>query len=161
MMRILSNDILPTAGEVWMGGRNLLSDCTEVRKMIGYCPQQDNLLANLSAREHLQLFARIKCVKKSEINRVVELLIQRIGLQSGIEDRVSKGYSGGNKRKLCVGMALIGRGSVLMLDGKTNKSNFLHSSNLVSSHFLMKYFFSLFQRSAAASIRSASENFGN
>ncbi len=73
-------------------------------------------MANLSAREHLTLFARIKGIDESVIPGMVDRLIKRIALQPGIEDKPSAGYSGGNKRKLCIGIALVGNGGVLFLD---------------------------------------------
>jgi len=84
--------------------------------MIGYCPQFDALIGTLSAREHLYLFARIKGVSESIIKTYVEALILKLGLQEGIADRPSKTYSGGNKRKLCVGIALIGNPPIVFMD---------------------------------------------
>ena len=80
------------------------------------CPQFDALQGTLTAREHLTLFARIKGVKEAQLRPYVQAMIDRLGLQEGIEDRPCKGYSGGNKRKLSVGLALIGNPPIVFLD---------------------------------------------
>jgi ABC-type multidrug transport system ATPase subunit len=63
----------------------------------------------------LTLFARIKGVPENEIAYIVNQLIDRLTL-SEYADRVCGGYSGGNKRKLCVGLALIGHPPIVFLD---------------------------------------------
>jgi ATP-binding cassette subfamily A (ABC1) protein 3 len=62
------------------------------------------------------MFARIKGVGEDILAEYVEHLIARLGLQEGIADKPTKGYSGGNKRKLCVGIALIGNPPIVFLD---------------------------------------------
>jgi ABC-type multidrug transport system ATPase subunit len=91
--------------------------------LCSYCPQFDALQGTLTAREHLALFARIKGVKESLLPRYVQAMIDRLGLQAGIEDRPSKAYSGGNKRKLSVGLALIGNPPIVFLDGPQPRSS--------------------------------------
>lgn len=81
-----------------------------------FSPQFDSLIDTLTAREHLTLFARIKGVPEETIPDYVEHLILKLGLQEGIADKPCKGYSGGNKRKLCVGIALIGNPPIVFLD---------------------------------------------
>ncbi len=73
----------------------------------GYCPQFDALLPNLTAREHLWLYARIKGVKEYEIPLIVQDLLMKLGLKK-YADRPCVTYSGGTKRKLSVAIALIG-----------------------------------------------------
>jgi len=63
----------------------------------------------------LFLFARIKGIPEEKIPTFVDNLIQQIGLRE-YADKPSGGYSGGNKRKLSVGMALIGNPSIVFLD---------------------------------------------
>ena len=84
--------------------------------IVGNCPQFDALMSTLTAREHLYLFARIKGVKEELLAGYVQSMIDRLGLQAGIADRPCKGYSGGNKRKLCVGLALVGNPPIVFLD---------------------------------------------
>ncbi len=88
--------------------------CSTVR-LVPCCACWRRMCQTLTAREHLALFARIKGVPEEIIPDYCEHLILRLGLQEGIADKPSKGYSGGNKRKLCVGMALIGNPPIVFL----------------------------------------------
>ncbi len=54
------------------------------------------------------MYARIKGVPEEDVALYVQQMIARLGFQEGIADKPCKEYSGGNKRKLCVGIALIG-----------------------------------------------------
>jgi ABC-type Na+ transport system ATPase subunit NatA len=114
--KMLTGDIIPTSGTANLYGFDILTQQGDVRRHLGYCPQFDALPENLTGREILDLFARIKLVPADVIPDYIEYLIQKLGLQKGIADRPAKGYSGGNKRKLCVGMALIGNPPVVFLD---------------------------------------------
>lgn len=98
-----------------MNNLDILTHQNEVRRLLGYCPQFDALIDTLTAREHLRLFARIKGVPEDIMDEYCEHLILRLGLQEGIADKPTKGYSGGNKRKLCVGIALIGNPPIVFL----------------------------------------------
>jgi ABC-type multidrug transport system ATPase subunit len=75
--------------------------------MLGYCPQFDALIDTMTAREHLLFYCRIKGVPEAEVFEYTEAMIKQLGLTE-FADQPSKGYSGGNKRKLSVGIALVG-----------------------------------------------------
>jgi ABC-type multidrug transport system ATPase subunit len=114
-MSILTGDFPPTGGNAAVKGYDILKEMQKVRQVIGYCPQFDPLLDLMTGREHLILFARLRGVKKRDLNRLVDTLIDQIGLTK-FADKVSSSYSGGNKRKLSLGIALIGNPSLVMLD---------------------------------------------
>ena len=65
-------------------------------------------------REHLQLYARLRGLDKSSVQKYVQWGIKRLGL-SAYADRVAATYSGGNKRKLSTAIALVGNPSVVFL----------------------------------------------
>jgi len=123
---MLTNDIAPTAGTAYLNQLNLLTQQEQIRQVAGYCPQYDSIIPTLTAREHLTLFARIKGIDKSEINDYVQTLIDRLALQPGIEDKPSATYSGGNKRKLCLGIALVGNPKVVFLVSIYSYESILH-----------------------------------
>ena len=115
-LKMLTAELYPTAGDARLAQMHLLTQQAAIKEKIGYCPQFDALQGTLTAREHLTLFARIKGVKEEQLHRYVQAMIASLGLQEGIEDRPCKGYSGGNKRKLSVGLALIGNPPIVFLD---------------------------------------------
>eukprot|EP00475_Leptophrys_vorax_P005671 TRINITY_DN13418_c0_g2_i1.p1 TRINITY_DN13418_c0_g2~~TRINITY_DN13418_c0_g2_i1.p1 ORF type:complete len:1145 (+),score=272.12 TRINITY_DN13418_c0_g2_i1:223-3435(+) len=114
-IRMLTLDEFPTSGEAFLNGMNILTDRNDVRHLMGYCPQFDALIDNLTSREHLRLYASIKGVDSSQVESYVSDLIEQLGL-SEYADLPCKGYSGGNKRKLSVGIALIGDPPIVFLD---------------------------------------------
>ena len=115
-IKMVTNDVYPTSGAAYLTGLSILSEQQSIKEKIGFCPQFDALIGTLTAREHLQLFARLKGVDERILGPYVQSMIDYLGLQEGIADRPCKGYSGGNKRKLCVGMALVGNPPVIFLD---------------------------------------------
>lgn len=114
-MKALTGDIVPNGGSAGIGGFDILEEAGSVRHLIGYCPQFDALFDKLTAREHLTLYARIKLVPESRIPEYVQKSIERLTLTQ-YQDKMAGTYSGGNKRKLSVGLALIGDPAAVFLD---------------------------------------------
>ena len=114
-MKQLSGDVYPTSGTASLGGLDILEHPQEVRRLLGYCPQFDALLPLMTGREHLDLFARIKCVPEDKLEGFVNYMIRKLGLVH-LADRPAGTYSGGNKRKLSVGLSLIGNPAIVFLD---------------------------------------------
>lgn len=80
---------------------------SNIRKLIGVCPQFDILWDALSAEEQLYLFASIKGIPATSIKSVVQKSIAEVKLTYAAKGKVS-GYSGGMKHCLSVAIALIG-----------------------------------------------------
>jgi len=114
-LSMLSGEFAPSAGEAYLGGLNLLTDIHKCRRKVGFCPQFDSLFELLTAREHLELYSRIKGIKESDIDAVVGTKIREMGLTE-YADRYAGTFSGGNKRKLSVAIAMIGEPSIVFLD---------------------------------------------
>ena len=115
-LSMLTNDIDPTIGQAFVCGNNVATDVAAARKRIGLCPQVDPLLDMMTCRETLKMFARLRGIPRAAINDVVETLLVRLTLTPHA-DKVSSSLSGGNKRKLSLGVAsLVGNGGVLLID---------------------------------------------
>ena len=82
---------------------------------IGYCPQFDSIIPELTGRELLSLMARVRGVQLDRVAEEVDRWTQFLGIQEYI-DRASGSYSGGNKRKLNVAMSLVAEPPVIFLD---------------------------------------------
>jgi ABC-type multidrug transport system ATPase subunit len=87
----------------------------EVRKDIGFCPQFDSLSESLTAYENLEMYAKIKGIPDGLVEEVAQRLVELVGLTKFAE-RQAGTYSGGNKRKLSLAIALIGNPSLVLLD---------------------------------------------
>ena len=70
--KALSGEITPTYGVCKIAGLDLASNMSKVRYLIGYCPQFDALLDNLTAREHLELYAAIKGIPASMREKLIQ-----------------------------------------------------------------------------------------
>jgi ABC-type multidrug transport system ATPase subunit len=81
-----------------------------------FSSQFDALFDLLTGREHLTLYARIKGIFEEDVDKVVNGKIAEMGLTE-YADRAAGTYSGGNKRKLSVAIAMIGEPSIVFLDG--------------------------------------------
>jgi ABC-type multidrug transport system ATPase subunit len=116
-MKMITGDETPSpqSGSALLGGFDLMQQSSRVRQVLGYCPQFDALLPLLTAREHLELYARIKCVPTQYIKGLVNYMIDKLGL-THLQNNPAGTYSGGNKRKLSIGIALIGQPLALLLD---------------------------------------------
>ena len=114
-MGILTGEFLPSSGSAFLGGYNIKENPDIVRRLVGYCPQFDALFDLLTGREHLNLYARIKGVPEELIPKLVDSKISEMDLTQ-YADRSANTYSGGNKRKLSVAMAMIGNPQIVFLD---------------------------------------------
>ena len=102
-------------------GRTVPENLDDVRHQVGMgvCPQHDVLYPDLTVKEHLELFAGIKGVPKADIPKAVSETIATVGLTEKV-NQLADSLSGGMKRKLSVGIALIGGSKVVILDEPTS-----------------------------------------
>lgn len=91
----------------------------DLRKTMGVCPQHDILFDDLSVEEHLTLFATFKGTDPVEIPNEVNKMIEAIDLKAKRDD-LAKNLSGGQKRRLSVGIAFIGNSKLILLDEPTS-----------------------------------------
>jgi len=112
---MLTGSLVPTSGDALLEGMSILKEQDKIRRLVGYCPQHDALEKLLTGREALRMYAKIKLVDPSTIEAEIEDLIQDLDLVK-FADKPCGTYSGGNKRKLCVGIALVGSPQLVLLD---------------------------------------------
>ncbi|KAI1301009.1 hypothetical protein EDD11_005865 [Mortierella claussenii] len=117
-IKILTGAEGPTSGYGTIEGYPIAPYHENLRSIIGICPQFDILWPQLSCRDHLQLFARIKGVAPQDLDAAVTQMIDEMGLKE-LGDKRAKTFSGGNKRRLSLAMAVIGCPKVVFLDEPT------------------------------------------
>lgn len=115
---MMTGDERITSGSAYVKGMNLAADVNRVYKEIGYCPQFDALLEDLTGRETLRIFCLLRGVQRDRIDHISEELAKSFGFRKHL-DKETKAYSGGNKRKLSTALAVIGSPSVIYLDEPT------------------------------------------
>ncbi|KAG0048759.1 ATP-binding cassette sub- A member 2 [Gryganskiella cystojenkinii] len=117
-LKILTGAEGPTSGRGTIMGLPIAPFHDDLRTMIGICPQFDILWPKLTVRDHLRLFARIKGVAPQDLEPAVEQMIDEMGL-GALGNKFTKTFSGGNKRRLSLAMAVIGCPKVVFLDEPT------------------------------------------
>lgn len=109
-----------TGGDALIYGNSIRSSVgmSNIRRIIGVCPQFDILWDELSGQEHLHLFATIKGLPPSSIKSIARDSLAEVRLTEAAKMR-SGSYSGGMKRRLSVAIALIGDPKLVILDEPT------------------------------------------
>ena len=116
---MLTGLIPPDGGTAIIEGRDITEEMPEIRKNLGVCPQHDILFPMLTVEEHLILFATFKGTPRKELKDEVEKMIQSVGLTEK-RKAYARTLSGGQKRKLSVGIAFIGGSRIVFLDEPTS-----------------------------------------
>ncbi|XP_045462802.1 phospholipid-transporting ATPase ABCA1-like isoform X2 [Harmonia axyridis] len=116
--RMMTGDEIISYGDGWINGYSIRNQMQKAYKFIGYCPQFDALLDNLTARETLKIFSLIRGIPRDECNFTAERLALDFDFMEHLDKEVSQ-LSGGNKRKLSTAIALIGDPPVIFLDEPT------------------------------------------
>ena len=105
-----------TAGDIHIGGSPVRGEMfRQVRRRLGYLPENVVLYDNLNGLETLEFFASLKGVRKNECG----VMLERVGL-SHAGDRRVKAYSKGMRQRLGFAQALLGNPKLLFLDEPTN-----------------------------------------
>ena len=98
-----------------MCGHSVRYELPEVQKLLGICPQENVQWGELTAREHLEIFARIKGIPASEAAAAATERLEEVDLTEAADRRVG-GFSGGMKRRIQLAMAMMGDPRLLLID---------------------------------------------
>jgi ABC-2 type transport system ATP-binding protein len=118
LLSILSCLLAPTAGEAHLCGQVLSTSNRSVRPMIGIVPQELAIYGELTARENLLFFGQLYGVSGAELRRRVVDILEAVALADRADDRAFT-FSGGMKRRLNFGVALVHAPRLLLLDEPT------------------------------------------
>jgi len=122
---ILTGLYPPSSGDCFIYGKSIVNDIANARKSMGVCPQQNVIFDDLTVFEHFVFFERMRGVRRDcftfSFTRKDSIIARanEIGLIDHLYTRAGN-LSGGNKRKLCLAIALIGEPKFLLLDEPTS-----------------------------------------
>lgn len=115
---IISTLIKPTGGEVLFEGESIFSNSKSIRQKLGVVPQDIALYPTLSGYENLRFWGNLYSLKGQELKKRINEVADIIGLNGRLKDKVEK-YSGGMKRRLNIGAALLHMPELLIMDEPT------------------------------------------
>jgi ABC-2 type transport system ATP-binding protein len=115
---VLTTLLPPTSGRASVAGFDVVHQGAEVRRSIGASLQESALDPFLTGREHMRLQSALHGLGKAERERRGAELLERVGLTDAADRKVG-GYSGGMKRRLDLGLALVHGPRLLFLDEPT------------------------------------------
>ena len=118
LLSMISTRLRPTDGDVWVHGKHVVHDVDAARRLVNVAPQEEALYPTLTAAENLAFFAELYGVPRSDRRRAVAEALLAVGLTGRKDDRVDT-YSGGMRRRLNLGCALVSGPRVVLLDEPT------------------------------------------
>ena len=118
LIRVLTTLMRQTSGEAFIEGLDTRSYGREIRRLIGVVPQENSLDRYLTARENLELHARLHGMEPRFYRKRIDELLELMGLAARQKDFPDT-YSGGMQRRLVVTRALLHEPRVLFLDEPT------------------------------------------
>jgi ABC-2 type transport system ATP-binding protein len=115
---MLATLLRPDGGDAFVMGHSIRNDPMGVKAVLGFVPQEIALYEDLTARENLTFWGKMYNLRGQPLARRVDEVLETIGLRDRANDRVGK-YSGGMKRRVNIGVALLHRPRVIYMDEPT------------------------------------------
>ncbi|MGI5849759.1 MAG: ABC transporter ATP-binding protein [Christensenellales bacterium] len=110
--------IVPDAGKIMFKGHDIVINPICIQKVLGLVPQEIALYPNLSGLENLTFWGKAYGLRGGVLKRQINEVSQIIGIEDRLKDKVKK-YSGGMKRRLNIGAALLHEPEFIIMDEPT------------------------------------------
>jgi len=117
-LRQLTTELKPTSGAIDVLGIDVIREPQRAKRLMGITPQEAGTFETLTVLQHLQLFGRLKGLSRREAGAATTDVIERLDLAEHARRPVGS-LSGGLRRRMLIGLALIGRPPLLILDEPT------------------------------------------
>jgi len=118
LISMLTGLYKPEKGNAWIAGYGITNQIDEVRTNMGVCPQFDLLWPELTVREHLLFYARMRGIPAEKEKEMVERAIEEVRLTQSADFKTRQ-LSGGMKRRLSVAIAMVGDPKIIFFDEPT------------------------------------------
>ena len=118
LINILTGILGWNSGTARVNGMTLENNLSEIQHLIGLVPQFDILWGELTAGEHLKLFAQLRGIPNEEIPRLVSQKLAEVNLEKQ-ENSLVRMFSGGMKRRLSIAIGTIGNPKIIIMDEPT------------------------------------------
>ena len=117
-VRQLTTELRPTTGSVRVFGVDAVAEPERAKRAMGITPQEAGLFDRLTVREHFELFARLKHLSALAAREAAQAVIAQLGLIAETNKSIGA-LSGGQRRRILIGLALLGSPPLLVLDEPT------------------------------------------
>jgi ABC-2 type transport system ATP-binding protein len=117
-MNILTGYLSSTEGTVKVAGMDILEHPAEIKKKIGYLPENPPLYMDMTVKEYLSFTGEIKKIPKAEKNERMNRIMATVGIED-VSKRLIKNLSKGYKQRVGLAQAMIGDPEVLIMDEPT------------------------------------------
>jgi ABC-2 type transport system ATP-binding protein len=118
LIAVLCGLFPPTSGDAMIAGHSVVQDPMAVKQIIGVVPEEIALYPQLSGRQNLRYFGLLYGLSGHELDRAIDDVLTVIGLADRARDKVGS-YSNGMKRRLNVGVGLLHKPRIVLLDEPT------------------------------------------
>jgi ABC-2 type transport system ATP-binding protein len=118
IISMVSSLISPSEGDVRLHNNSVLASPGKLRRVLGVVPQEIALYTDLTAKENLEFFGKTHRLKGKKLKDRINEILEQIGLTERQND-VVKTFSGGMKRRLNIGVALLHDPEILIMDEPT------------------------------------------
>ena len=113
--KCITQELSPSHGKIYINGRDMRNNFSELSNVFGYCPQFDAIFEYMTVYENLEFYGKIKGIKHEYLEKVVNAMIEEMSL-SEFTNKISGRLSGGNKRKLSVAISFLCSPPIVLLD---------------------------------------------
>ena len=126
LLRVLAGQLQPTSGQVLLNGRSLYQNLDTLKRYVSYIPQEDAFDEHLTIGENLQFAAAIRSPHLSRRDRMRRLEAKLVELGLGerrdavVGSALKKTLSGGERKRLNIGLDMIGMSDVYLFDEPTS-----------------------------------------
>ena len=114
-LKMITGYLAPTSGNVFVDGKNIIDDCIEIQKEIGYLPELNPLYTEMKVHEYLKFNAEIRHIVGDDFKEALTRVVSECGLQGVVHKTIgncSKGY----KQRIGLAAAMIHDPKILILD---------------------------------------------
>ena len=118
LMRIISTISQPTGGSITLDGVDIVRNPNDIRKILGYLPQDFGVYPNLNAYEFLEYIAAMKGVGGPNLRLRIEQLLEGVNLMESAKKPIGT-YSGGMKQRIGIAQVLLNNPKILIFDEPT------------------------------------------
>lgn len=136
LMKLLVQNIRPTAGHICMDGTDISKMGDEYKGMIGYMPQQQEIFPFFTGRRFLNYMGLLKGMNKNELPDAIEIIAGKVNLSDVLDKKIG-GYSGGMKQRLLIAQAFLGNPKIVIFDEPTaglDPKERIHARNLIAEN---------------------------